>query len=219
MECLFNGAVFVGPMRRLIASVIFGIFLLSSVATGGDTTTVDTKGVLVMLGEPVSWHTRHLETPVERKARYATIDEAVDSVSGEGPKYWTRLMRKAAVLAVMRMESAFDPIVHAGGVHPVWTQDHGHSRCMGQIHDTVVKDRQRWEQLAGTDLEATTRCAREIIHQLTVVSWCGRPRKGDNGSDSWIRVFSAYGSGMGCAPTKAGEAKANAFSRFLVRMR
>jgi hypothetical protein len=176
----------------------------------------ESRTLAVLRSAPVAWHTRDLETDEQRSARLGLIAQAVDAVSAESPKAWGALIGRAVVLAVMDRESHFDPIIHAGGVHPVWHQDRGRAKCLGQIHRTAAGN--RWSTLAGADYAATERCAREILRQLARARWCATPRDGDGQITPWVRVFSAYGSGAGCAETPAGRAKAARFSQFLAEL-
>jgi hypothetical protein len=104
---------------------------------------------------------------------------------------------EAAVVVVWKGESGLDPLIHAGLPHPVLTSDHGRARCLGQLHRSGLVP--EWATLAGTDLDATTRCARATIRVLR--SSAGMCTGGQMLSETdMARVFAAYG-GTGCAPT------------------
>ncbi|CAB4154414.1 hypothetical protein UFOVP650_3 [uncultured Caudovirales phage] len=116
----------------------------------------------------------------------------------------------ALIETVWGYESAFEYYVHAGGVSPIGDQDGGLARCMGQIHtwkgNKHLPTKADHQALAGTDAEATRRCA-----QITLAYfWAHAQRCLRVGvrKDRWARpleqweaakLFAAYGAGR-CAP-------------------
>jgi hypothetical protein len=124
--------------------------------------------------------------------RAETMAEAVASEA--------RSVEEAAAVAVIwEREGGLDPLIHAGLPHPVLTSDHGRARCLGQVHSSGLVPRQEWATLAGTDLDATTRCAWATLRVLrSMAGMCTGGQMLDR--DGMARVFAAYG-GTGCAPT------------------
>ncbi len=169
-----------------------------------------------LLTLPASWHTRDLETPVQRRARLEVVAVAV-SETAAASKWLPPKQAAAAVLAVWQKESAFDVIVHSGaGPHPVWTQDGGRSRCAGQIHRSAVP-RKLWLSLTGLDAKSTKACSDTTLLLLRRQSYC--TRLPGTWNDKWARVFSAYGSGAGCRTTAKGLAKLSEYGRVLTVLR
>lgn len=145
----------------------------------------------------------------------ATVHEREDGTHAVVPPTWW-YGRKALVVSVLSHwyeESRLAYEIHAGLEHPVWHQDKGRARCMGQLHVGLVPQ-QDWEGLAGLDEEATERCALWTARALTRMAlYCGRGRRGaDRLQDVLVPMFSAMGGG-GCAPTVAGRAKAARFAK------
>lgn len=114
------------------------------------------------------------------EARLRTISVAIPSVVRDREE-------AAAVLVVWRKESRFRLDVHAG-----WTKgDHGRAACMGSIHPSkLVPD---WAELAGTDFDATQKCAWHTIRILRSGLWmCA---KGSTGEKAWAYAFEYYARG------------------------
>jgi hypothetical protein len=145
----------------------------------------------------------------------ATVKERKDGTHAVIPPNWWhhRSTLVAAVLAHWYEESRLAYEIHAGMDHPVWTQDLGRARCMGQLHSGLVPD-QDWLTLAGLDEKATERCALWTARAITRMAlYCGQGKRGsDKLDDLLVPMFSAMG-GRGCAPTVAGRAKALRFSK------
>ncbi len=130
----------------------------------------------------------------------------------------------ALVETVWGYESAFEYYVHAGGISPIGDQDGGLARCMGQIHtwpgNKHLPTKADHQALAGTDEEATRRCA-----QVTLAYFWGHAQRclrvGVR-KDRWARpleqweaakLFAAYGAGQ-CVPVaKRHKGRALTFSR------
>src|SRR5574341_81384 len=152
------------------------------------------------------------ETTEERVERYHLIAEAnakagLAYANGKG---WTAWELALAVTVLQGNESGgFDKRVHAGEEHPVYTQDKGLAKCMGQIHETKDQKgnpwgpvpRQVWEKLAGLDVDSTELCAR-VTAQL-LVSYAGQCGVflGTRANRNVIaQTFASYGSGGKCVP-------------------
>lgn len=125
-------------------------------------------------------------------------------------KGWTRFELASAVTVKQGNESGgFDRRVHAGEVHPVWTQDKGLARCLGQLHETKDQrgnpagpvPRAVWDKIAGLDLESTALCA----HVTTAVlvshaKQCG-VFLGRRASRQLVaQAFASYAYGGKCVP-------------------
>ncbi len=140
------------------------------------------------------------EPPEYREARIDTISLAIDDVTNNPEE-------AAATLTVMYGESKLDPIIHAGGIHPVWTQDKGRARCLSQLHKSGQVP--EWATLAGTDYEATRRCALATIRVLRSSAWKCRVSLYTPTEADMARVFAEYGLGAGfCRPTVQSMARA-----------
>lgn len=127
-----------------------------------------------------------------------------------------RTPEEAAFAYVLsKNESQFDRLVHAGLVHPVWTQDKGRAKCLGQIHKTGLVP--NWHELAGVDYEATERCVKAIIKiERSVAGMCIHTSLLTQ-SDA-ERVFAAY-AGRGCTPTRQSVHRAKEWSEVVRRLR
>lgn len=180
----------------------------------------------VALSQPHAWYAPGTDSPGAREsvAEYeariglaiqaltrATTYRRKDGRLGVAPPTWRwgRKVLETAVLAHWYEESRFAYEVHAGIDHPVWTQDVGRARCLGQLHAGPVPP-QDWLKLAGLDEAATERCALWTARTLTRMAlYCGRDKPVTN---VLLGMFSAMG-GAGCAPTVAGRAKLARFAK------
>lgn len=166
-----------------------------------------------------------LETDAAYEARVEVIAEGVANATlweREGwdgkPRYftafkfpWGRQVLAAMVLTHWYEESRFALEVHAGAEHPVWTQDVGKARCLGQHHRNWMSV-DAWRELAGTDTAATERCATATARMLAhAARMCGQ-RDNDMNPDGLLAVFSAMGGG-GCEPTAPGRRKVARFAK------
>lgn len=150
-----------------------------------------------------------------RSLAAATVRERKDGTYSVMPPDWWygRKTLVAAVLTHWYEESRLAYEVHAGTEHPVWDQDVGRARCLGQLHVGLVPKRE-WQRLAGIDEEATKRCARWTASALTRMAlYCGKGKRGaDTFQSILLPMFSAMG-GNGCAPTLAGRRKVARFAK------
>lgn len=192
--------------------------------------TLEEKLHEAALAQPRAWYAPDSNTPgalesevayearIERATRAlakATVREREDGTHSVVPPTWWH-GRKALVTAVLAHwyeESRLAYEIHAGIDHPIWDQDKGRARCMGQLHVGLVPP-QDWEGLAGLDEGATERCALWTARALTRMAlYCGRGRRGaDQLNDVLLGMFSAMG-GSGCAPTVSGRAKVARFGK------
>ena len=93
-----------------------------------------------------------------------------------------------------------------GRRHPIWTQDHGRARCMGQLHRTSLVA--EWLTVAGTDIDATVRCARATLRVLDSAAWrCGKGHGFTSVAMAWI--YAGYASGLSCTATRESERRAH----------
>lgn len=152
------------------------------------------------------------ETAEEREARVQTIAEAnaTAALAFANGKGWTAFELGLAVTVLQGNESGgFDRRVHAGEEHPIWTQDKGLARCLGQIHETKDQKgnpagpvpRAVWEKLAGLGLESTELCARVTTQVLVShANQCG-VFLGRRASRNLVaQAFASYGYGGKCKP-------------------
>jgi hypothetical protein len=145
------------------------------------------------------------ETPESRASRLDTLALAIDDVT-KTPE------EAAAVLETMYGESKLDAIIHAGGKHPVWTQDHGRARCLSQLHKSGQVP--EWATLAGIDFDATKRCAAATIRVLRSSAWKCHTNISTAAASDMARVFAEYAVGSGnCRPTKQSAERAGAWDR------
>jgi len=144
------------------------------------------------------------ETALERQKRRRRIARAVVEVSRETRPAWlTERVAVAATMTIWHAESRFSQTVHAGGLSR-WGSDDGKSRCMGQVKVSAHLPKSEWEKTAGTDLEATKRCARATLRRFRGAAWaCGRFTQS---AASWRLAFRNYGTG-GCDEPLPSEAK------------
>jgi hypothetical protein len=125
---------------------------------------------------------------------------------------WHRTTLVVAVAAHWYEESRFALEVHEGTKHPVWTSDRDRSRCLGQLQIGLVP-KDAWEGLAGTDEEATERCALWTARALTRLAlYCSKKGQERDFDAVMLGMFSAMG-GSGCSPTVAGRRKVERFAK------
>ncbi len=141
------------------------------------------------LSLPAPWTKTPVETPEQYQARLDTIAKAI---AIEAPNKLTAV----TVLVVWYDESRFDRRIHAGEEHPIWTQDVGRARCLGQLHVSGLVPRAQWERLVGLDIDATRRCARATVRVLLAQRRLCRAR----GTPGLAQTLAAYASGVTCRP-------------------
>jgi hypothetical protein len=131
-------------------------------------------------------------------------------------KGWTGSELAMAVLILIVEESQLDQRIHAGTGHPVWHEDRGRSKCLGQIQASRLIPAELWRTLTGLDEESTTRCA-----EATVAVWVSQAKQcgvwyGRRASrEAVAETFMAYGSGGKCAPDDRAYERAD---KWLARM-
>jgi hypothetical protein len=162
------------------------------------------------------------ESDVQYRDRIAVIVRAVAEATAVPRKdgtyavvpptwRWHRTTLAAAVLTHFYEESRFALEVHAGEEHPVWTQDDGRARCLGQLHAGFVPSH-NWQELAGLDLDATKRCVLWTARALTRMALYCSPKKVRRVEDILLPMFSGM-SGNGCGVTVSGRRKVAMFSK------
>lgn len=158
------------------------------------------------LAQPAPWYPPTVEapeSPPEYRARLGVLTRAVALETAAPPRGWNRTELAFAVLGNWYQESRFAFEVHAGGEHPVWDQDVGRARCLGQIHESRRFPGPVWRGLAGTTLEATRRCARATIELMAGIERaCGYA-----GPQRVALVLTTYGTGV-CAEEVSAAARA-----------
>jgi len=177
----------------------------------------------IVLSLPAPWYQpgKNPETPSAYQSRLETISKAIALEAEAAEDWrWDASSLAAATLVVWYGESRFALEVHDGTRKSRYGEDDGKARCFGQLHQTGLVPRPEWESLAGTDLEATRRCARATMRVLSVQGRrCGM--QVDKPS-MWAvaRMVSAYGSGKkSCAPTKDSTARARRWSQVMERIK
>lgn len=145
------------------------------------------------------------EPATDRAARVQIIGEAVGAEAETPPPGWPWSAEDLALAALTKMwaeSGRFDPDVHAG----TRRGDRGRSICLGQIMigGPWTQSRADWLGLAGTDAEATRRCARVVM--LALAFHAKRCRVGGP-AVPWklAKVMAGYGSGWSCSATIADE--------------
>lgn len=139
----------------------------------------------LMPGPSPAWN----ETQEQYLARAQVVAESVVAAS-DGKR-----QRAMAILVVFWGESRFSPLIHAG----LKLGDGGKAICLGQHHQ-LTRTTEEWASLAGTDREATTRCARATGDAL-VRSWhyC----RALSEKFDYTEAFTLYGTGSTCRPTES----------------
>lgn len=153
------------------------------------------------------------------RARMTTIAEAVD-VETKDVRGWNlgQTQLAAILLTIWWEESRFDPLVHAGEQHPVWTSDKGKSRCMGQVQASGLVPTPEWALLAGTDLTSTRRCAAATVRVFVAQFRRCVPGGQSASKASLARAIAAYG-GRACRPEPWAMARARTVETLLRRLR
>lgn len=138
------------------------------------------------------------ESEAEYRDRLTILALAADEASSDVSWRYGRVAMRRAILAVWYGETRFELAVHRGEPGR-WGSDKGLSKCLGQIHKSVVPG-EVWRSLGGTSLEATTRCALVTAEFLSRSAYCS-----EFGPAS---VFEAYGRGRCTTPTVRSWRKA-----------
>lgn len=201
-------------MRRILVT-FFAFLLIGSTSRG----TFEERLRDAALSQPSPWYAPGstalgaLETPDQYAERVtmATRELALVTDRDKPPEWrWGCKALAVAVLAHWYEESRFALEVHEGIEHPVWTQDKGRARCLGQLHVGLVPEYE-WQRLAGLDEAATRRCALWTARALTrMAGYCRGKRT--KLQDVLVPMFSGLGGG-GCSPTASGRAKAARFAK------
>jgi hypothetical protein len=176
--------------------------------------------LVIALGLPAPWYQpgTEPETRDQYQERLQTISTAIALEAEAADDWrWDATSLAAATLVTWYNESRFALEVHSGSGSR-YGEDDGRARCFGQIHQTGLVPKAEWESLAGTDLEATRRCAKATMRVLSVQGRrCGM-QQGKPNMWSVARMLAAYGSGKSCAPTKDSTARARRWSKLMQRI-
>lgn len=139
----------------------------------------------------------------QRSARARRMARGLYDAVGElGVPYKRYLV--AAAISIWWSETRFGLEVHRGGPSR-WGSDDGRAKCFGQLHERSVgikrekneplldfrkRQREAWKSLAGTDYEATKRCALATMRAF-------REKLGQcqETEEPWLHAFGAYGHG------------------------
>lgn len=160
------------------------------------------------------------ETPGERALRLSTIAHEARALAAAHPPRIApqpslrprhQRARAFALLVLTGSESGgWDPRVHAGLPHPVWTQDNGRAKCLGQLHQNDWLTPDLWQQTVGTDAAATHTCLWATLRLLEgQMRWC---RVGYS-EEGLAVAYAAYGNGGRCVPTQESRARAAKWTR------
>jgi hypothetical protein len=152
------------------------------------------------------------ETDEQRSERVALIDAAIAVEAFESAKTSPLDARTLAAATKTKWhgESRFAHAVHAGDPGR-YGSDEGRSRCLGQIQASGLVQPVEWRELAGLDEESTRRCARATMRVLSAMArYCQ--------TTDLAVVFSAYGTGRGCAVTNSGRQRAARARALLARL-
>jgi hypothetical protein len=134
------------------------------------------------------------ESMASYESRLGTIAQAQARAALESQS--DALALAAAGVVVWREESRFRLDVHAG----TRRGDHGRAICMGSIHPWAPD----WATLAGTDAEATYRCAVRTQQSLrSGLAMCAKGR-----ADRWAYAFEYYALGHCAEPGKESRKRA-----------
>ncbi len=149
------------------------------------------------------------ETEEQYVARVTVIAQAIATVSRNKDE-------EAALLELAEAESHLDPIVHAGGVHPRYDQDHGRAKSLWQLH--ASKQIPDWDSLGGADLESTTRAARAAVRVLRSAAYfCSHSSLLT--ADDVDRTFAEYGAGSrACMPTQQSKRRAQQWATIRAKL-
>lgn len=160
------------------------------------------------------------ETAAEYRTRMQTIASAVDAETKDVRGWHLGQTQLAAiVLTIFWTESRFDPVVHAGGIHRVWSQDRAAARCLGQLHASGLVPTPEWSQLAGTDIGATRRCTAATV-RVFLAHWRRCVPSGQSASRGNVaRALTGYGHGGSCTAAPWSIARARTVETLLRRLR
>lgn len=174
----------------------------------------------IALSLPTPWYKagKAPETDVAYRERLQTIVQAIALEAEANEDWqWDSTSLAAATFVTWYSESKFALEVHNGSGKSRHGEDDGKARCLGQLHKTGWVPKSVWKTLAGTDLEATRRCARATMKVLAMQGKrCGMKKK----ANLWAvaRMEAAYAHGMSCAPTKNSTARARRWSKLMDRI-
>ena len=174
----------------------------------------------IALSLPTPWYGQGKapETELEYRERLQTIATAIALEAEANEDWqWDSTSLAAATFVTWYSESRFALEVHSGSRKSRFGEDAGKARCLGQLHKTGWVPKSVWKDLAGTDLEATRRCARAT---MKVLAMQGRRCKMKDKPNLWAlaRMEAAYQHGLSCAPTKASTARARRWAKVMDRI-
>jgi len=168
------------------------------------------RALLVALAWPQVWYKdgHRPETAKQYKHRVGIMVKGATLESRD----WSVPPRTmlALVLTQWRYETGLDYYVHAGLESPIGHQDHGKSRCLGQIQRFGMS-KAEWLALTGTDLASTRRCAHHTARILdSHIRRCRLHRVPFGHAQAAIAI-SAYGRGNGCTIAPWAQTRARMF--------
>ena len=189
---------------------------------------VTVEGIQAQLLElPWSYEDRKTETPEARKARAKDMAQGLFNAGEKMPAKFNRRPLIAAAIAIWWFETRFSLEVHSGG-RSKYGSDDGKAKCFGQHHERAVglkmepeesveqfrvRQREMWESLAGTSVEATERCALATMRQFA-----GKLSQCRTHENRVAAAFGSYGSGGECALLPTSIQRAELMSRLAPRL-
>jgi len=158
----------------------------------------------------------HSEAPGETREGYLVRMEVIATeLAGASRKVadgrgWTASELAMAILTLWHEETRFDERIHAGTKHPVWHEDYGRAKCLGQLHASLIIPKEQWAELTGTDHGRTRLCADATVKVWTsMAKQCGVWYGQRASRNAVAKTFAAYGSGGKCAPNDRAWARAD----------
>lgn len=174
----------------------------------------------IALSLPAPWYEpgKAPETDEQYRERLQTIATSIALEAEANEDWqWDSTSLAAVTFVTWYSESKFALEVHNGSGKSRHGEDEGRARCLGQLHKTGWVPKSVWKTLAGTDLEATRRCARATMKVLAMQGKRCNMKKRPN---LWAvaRMEAAYAHGMSCAPTKNSTARARRWAKLMARI-
>ena len=187
----------------VVISFVFSVPSQASETSVREVSVDQLKKVLLTLPWSIS---DHEEKAPAREARALKMSQALVESAKEELSSRDRRALIAAVVSIWWSETRFSHEVHRGEPSR-WGSDDGRAKCFGQLHvgrvgiqiqegETLqefrVRQHEAWQALAGTDFEATKRCAEATMKAFkSSLSLCRSSKR------PWVSAFGEYGAGDG----------------------
>ena len=178
--------------------------------------TLIAKLLVIAMALPPPWQTGE---PVDAyQARVGVIVDAIGETVAEYPK-WKPAELAALLTVISYGESKWDPVIHAGGIHRVYHQDHGRAKCLGQLQPSGFVPTREWETLGGTDKAATVRCLTAMARVLSGFRRYCRYERGAMTRHRMAVIIGAYGTGRGCIATPQSRKRAKKWAAMVRKLK